>query len=160
GRLGRGLRTNDGGTNPPCRREQGRLKPTAPAREGKQMSKQNPAEHAVVPISFGELIDKITILEIKAARFEDAQKLANVRNELELLNAVLVRFGVVPAEVEIFKADLQKINETLWETEDRIRECESKRQFGQEFIELARTVYKTNDRRSAVKRWLNELVGS
>jgi hypothetical protein len=116
-------------------------------------------EHTLVPISFGELIDKITILEIKSARIAEAEKLANIRNELNLLTTARARFPV-SAEIEYLQAQLKQINEALWDIEDRIRHYERDKDFGSCFIELARTVYKTNDRRAAVKRQLNQLAGS
>jgi Family of unknown function (DUF6165) len=115
---------------------------------------------ALIPVSFGDLIDKITILEIKSSRFADARKLANVRFELDLLTAALASFSRLPSRAGELRAELRGINEALWEIEDQIRECERTKDFGARFIELARSVYLTNDRRSAVKRRLNELAGS
>ncbi len=108
----------------------------------------------------GELIDKITILEIKTERIGDAAKLANVRTELDVLNRT--RDGALPASGELDKltAELRAVNATLWEVEDRIRECERERDFGGRFVELARSVYRHNDRRAALKRRINELLGS
>ena len=119
-----------------------------------------PLGTALVPVSFGELVDKITILEIKSERIEDFSKLANVRTELDLLTTALSRFCAVPARAGELKAELQQINEALWEIEDQIRDCERRNDFGARFVDLARRVYLTNDRRSAVKRQLNELAGS
>jgi tetratricopeptide (TPR) repeat protein len=108
----------------------------------------------------GELIDKITILEIKRERIKDAAKLANVRTELDVLNRT--RDGALPSsgELERLTAELRSVNEALWELEDRIRECEREGDFGDRFVELARSVYKNNDRRAALKRSINELLGS
>ena len=119
-----------------------------------------PPGTALVPVSFGELVDKITILEIKSERIGDASKLANVRVELELLATALARFCVLPPRAGELKAELRRINEALWEIEDQIRDCERNNDFGAKFIGLARRVYMTNDRRSAVKRQLSELAGS
>jgi hypothetical protein len=119
-----------------------------------------PPGTALVPVSFGELVDKITILEIKSERIDDAGKLVNVRVELELLATALARFSVLPPRAGELKAELRRINEALWEIEDQIRVCERKNDFGPEFVRLARRVYMTNDRRSAVKRQLNQLAGS
>lgn len=119
-----------------------------------------PPGTALVPVSFGELVDKITILEIKSERIDDASKLVNVRVELELLATALARFCVLPPRAGELKAELRRINEALWEIEDQIRDCERNNDFGAKFIELARRVYMTNDRRSAVKRQLSELAGS
>ncbi len=115
---------------------------------------------ALIPVSFGELIDKIVILEIKAARIADTKKLANVRSELALLRGARAGVSVSEDVIGPLKAELRQINETLWDVEDRLRDCERERNFGPEFIELARAVYRTNDRRSAVKRRINELAGS
>jgi len=119
-----------------------------------------PPGTALVPVSFGELVDKITILEIKSERIDDASKLVNVRVELELLATALARFCILSPRAGELKAELRRINEALWEIEDQIRDCERNNDFGAKFVELARGVYLTNDRRSAVKRQLNELAGS
>ena len=111
----------------------------------------------LAPVSWGELIDKITILEIKAARIADAAKLANIRRELQALIAVRDAQGTAPAALV---AELSQVNEQLWDIEDRIRECEQRGDFGAAFIELARSVYKTNDRRAALKRKINDAMGS
>jgi tetratricopeptide (TPR) repeat protein len=113
-----------------------------------------------VPVSPGELIDKITILEIKRERIADAKKVKNVTAELELLTAARDR-GVPPSsELMQLTADLRRVNEALWDIEDAIRVCEHERDFGSLFIELARSVYHQNDRRAALKRSVNELLGS
>lgn len=113
----------------------------------------------LVPISPGELLDKITILEIKLARMADPAKLANVRRELEALGAVEATLG--PADsLPALRQSLRAINETLWEIEDDIRDCERAGDFGPRFVELARAVYHTNDRRAAVKREVNLALGS
>ena len=114
----------------------------------------------LVPVSFGELIDKMTILEIKAQRMQDPAKIANVRNELALLTAARARFSICGHAVDRLKAELTQTNEALWDIEDRIRDCERDKNFGAEFVELARSVYRTNDRRAALKRQINELAGS
>ncbi len=114
----------------------------------------------MVPTSFGDFIDKITILEIKADRIIDQQKVVNVHAELALLRRIFAGFENMPARVGELKNELRGVNETLWEIEDRIRDCERRKDFGGCFIELARSVYITNDRRAAVKRQLNQVVGS
>ena len=114
----------------------------------------------LVPISFGELIDKITILEIKAERISDPQKVENIRRELDLLKAARVRCVVADTEIAPLHAELRRINAALWDIEDRLRSCERDRAFGTEFVELARSVYRTNDRRAALKRMISELAGS
>ena len=113
----------------------------------------------LVPISPGELLDKITILRIKAARICDGAKLANVRLELELLQKTWQEAGGGADVVEDERA-LQAVNERLWDIEDRIREKESRRMFDPEFIELARSVYIENDERAALKKRINLALGS
>jgi hypothetical protein len=113
-----------------------------------------------VPISVGELVDKVTILEIKSEKIEDAGKRANIRRELDALTAVLKPLVAATPEIERLKGELRSINETLWRIEDDIRDCERKRDFGAAFVELARGVYQTNDRRAATKRKIDELTGS
>lgn len=113
-----------------------------------------------VELSPGELIDKITILEIKAERIADPGKLANVHRELRSLTATREKALDSSSELDEFTAELRRINERLWEIEDDIRDCERNSDFGERFIELARAVYRTNDRRAAAKRSINELLGS
>ena len=113
-----------------------------------------------VEVSAGELIDKITILEIKAERIADPEKLTNVHRELRSLTATREKALATSPELDEFTAELRRINERLWQIEDDIRDCERKRDFGERFIELARAVYRTNDRRAAAKRRINELLGS
>lgn len=114
----------------------------------------------LVPISPGELLDKITILEIKSERIDDPAKVANVRIELDLLNGVWEGAVSEDAFITRLRAELKAINETLWEIEDEIREEETLARFGSRFIELARAVYVTNDRRAAAKREVNVHLGS
>ncbi|HET6283173.1 MAG TPA: DUF6165 family protein [Polyangia bacterium] len=111
-----------------------------------------------IEIGPGELIDKITILEIKSAHIAPGAKLSNVRTELGVLVAARDA-GILPsAELDVLTADLKTINETLWRIEDEIRDCERATDFGPRFIALARAVYRTNDRRAAVKRRINDLL--
>ncbi|MCY2993523.1 MAG: DUF6165 family protein [Planctomycetota bacterium] len=114
----------------------------------------------LVPTAPGELVDKITILEIKTERIQDVGKLKNVRFELETLAAA--RDQTLPPSPELGKltAELKRMNAALWDIEDQIRDCERRQDFGPEFIRLARSVYHSNDRRAAVKRQINELLGS
>ncbi len=112
------------------------------------------------PVSYGELIDKITILEIKSERMTDAAKLANVRDELQLLGALWAGDPVSRTDISSERADLKRINESLWEIEDEIRVKERNQAFDARFIELARAVYHTNDQRAAVKRAINLKLGS
>ena len=113
-----------------------------------------------VPISVGELIDKITILQIKEAEIDDERKLQNVRHELNVLNQVMANEIPPSAELDQKAQELTQINKALWRIEDDIRECESRGDFGERFIQLARDVYRTNDRRADVKRKINDLLGS
>ena len=113
-----------------------------------------------VPISVGELVDKVTILEIKSEKIEDAGKRTNIRRELDALTAVLEPLVAATPGIAPLKAELRTINETLWRIEDDIRDCERQRDFGPRFIELARSVYQTNDQRAATKRKIDELMGS
>jgi uncharacterized protein DUF6165 len=113
-----------------------------------------------VQISPGEFLDKLTILEIKAERIEDAAKKKNVMHELETLRRAWAAARVPQADVHPLVAELRAVNEALWEIEDRIRLKESRREFDQEFVELARSVYRTNDRRAEIKRALNMALGS
>jgi hypothetical protein len=113
-----------------------------------------------VPISPGELIDKITILEIKAANISDAAKLANVKVELQLLQDTWRNSGYASSNIDAEWQRLREINKKLWDIEDAIRDKERERKFDQEFIELARAVYITNDERAAVKKQINTKLGS
>ena len=112
------------------------------------------------PVSYGELIDKITILEIKSQRIADPAKLANVRNELDLLNATWANDTASRTDIADERARLLAVNELLWDIEDRIRLKERAQAFDQEFIELARAVYFRNDERAAFKREINLKLGS
>jgi len=114
----------------------------------------------LVPISVGELLDKISILEIKAAAIKDAAKQANVRRELAALDAVREHEVAPLPELAALYAELKSANQALWQIEDEIREHERGGRFDERFIELSRGVYRTNDRRALVKRRINELTGS
>lgn len=113
-----------------------------------------------VPVSLGELVDKITILEIKSERMTDAKKLANVRKELALLTAVKDAQKLSGPDFEKIYASLKATNEALWVIEDDIRDCERNKRFEARFVELARAVYITNDKRAALKNELNQLFNS
>jgi hypothetical protein len=112
------------------------------------------------PVSYGELIDKITILEIKSRRITDDAKLANVRNELDMLNATWANDAASQTDIADERERLHAVNETLWNIEDAIRVKERAQAFDQEFIELARAVYFRNDERAAFKREINLKLGS
>jgi hypothetical protein len=108
----------------------------------------------------GELLDKITILEIKLARMDDPAKQRHVLAELTMLREVRAAgLPEVPGVQELV-GELHRVNAALWDVEDEIRDCERRQDFGPRFIELARLVYRQNDHRAAVKRQLNELLGS
>ena len=111
-------------------------------------------------IGSGELIDKITILEIKSERIADEGKLKNIRHELSVLSATRdAHLGDVDG-LDKLAGQLKEINEALWVIEDDIRACEAEKDFGQKFIDLARAVYITNDKRAAVKKEINLLTGA
>ena len=114
----------------------------------------------LVPISPGELLDKITILRIKSARMTDETKLRNVRVELEALEQTWRESGAAIPAVAVDEAALQKVNEELWDIEDRIRDKERAGEFDAVFIELARGVYVTNDERARFKKNINTALGS
>lgn len=118
------------------------------------------SKRILVEVGAGELIDKITILRIKSERMTDAAKLANVKRELDVLGAARDASLPASAELSALESDLEAVNNTLWRIEDDVRACEAKRDFGPEFIELARAVYTCNDRRAAIKKQINLLTGS
>jgi hypothetical protein len=117
-------------------------------------------KNLLVPISPGELLDKITILRIKSLRLSDAAKLVNVRRELGLLEQA--RQAVLPedAQLGVDEAQLEQVNAALWDIEDRIREHEAMQRFDAVFIELARSVYIRNDERAAIKQRINQKLNS
>jgi hypothetical protein len=112
-----------------------------------------------VPVSWGELVDKITILQIKSDRMADEHKLANVRRELQLLSEKLGEYAAL-SEVRRLTGELYEVNAALWDIEDDIRDCENSGDFGERFVALARSVYITNDRRADLKREVNLALGS
>jgi hypothetical protein len=114
----------------------------------------------LVPISPGELIDKVTILEIKSERMSDAAKLLNVRTELALLKQTWETSAYSAVDIRQEWDGLREVNAQLWDIEDRIRDKERESAFDQGFIELARAVYVTNDERAAIKRRINVKLGS
>lgn len=113
-----------------------------------------------VPVSPGELIDKLTILEIKSERMSDAKKLANVKLELNLLSDTWAKSDYARIDISTEWSELKRINAELWDIEDQIRDEERHQRFGDEFIRLARAVYFINDDRAAVKRQINDKLGS
>ncbi len=110
-----------------------------------------------IEVSNGEIVDKLTIIEIKLEHISDEKKRKNLKTEYEVLNDAVSR--IIAKDHELYK-ELLQINQQLWDIEDRIRELEKAKDFGSEFVEVARAVYFTNDRRSEVKRKINELTGS
>ena len=114
----------------------------------------------LVEISYGELIDKITILEIKAEHMKNRSKLHNVQTELLILNNIYYHDVPLTEEIKSLKKRLKRINERLWAIEDSIRLKEQNKEFDKEFIQLARLVYITNDQRGDIKREINEHLGS
>jgi hypothetical protein len=113
-----------------------------------------------IEIAPGELIDKITILDIKIEKIGDAAKRRNIHAELEALKAVRDRELGQSEEIARLSSELKTVNQQLWQTEDEIRLCEKAKDFGPRFVELARSVYQQNDRRAALKRQINQLLGS
>ena len=113
-----------------------------------------------VPVSPGELIDKLTILEIKSERMSDAKKVANVKLELKLLSDTWSQSEYAKIDISKEWSELKRINAELWDIEDKIRDEERHQRFGEEFIRLARAVYFINDDRAAVKRQINDKLGS
>jgi len=113
-----------------------------------------------VHTSAGELIDKITILEIKCERISDPTKLRNIRSELAMLVAARNEAVDVSDELDRLTAELKSVNQSLWDIEDGIRDCERAKDFGRRFTDLARSVYQNNDRRATIKRRINELLDS
>ncbi|HXJ01417.1 MAG TPA: DUF6165 family protein [Micropepsaceae bacterium] len=113
-----------------------------------------------VLVSWGELLDKVTILEIKAQRLKSEAALANVRHELGQLSAFAAKAESLNPGIAVLKAELKRINETLWQIEDDIREKEAAKSFDAEFIRLARAVYHSNDERGRVKQTINKLLKS
>jgi hypothetical protein len=113
-----------------------------------------------VPVSYGELIDKITILEIKSERIRDAAKVANVRVELDLLNETWRADPTARIDIGAERDALRRVNEALWDIEDDIRIKEKAKAFDDAFVALARSVYIRNDERARIKRAINGKLGS
>lgn len=113
-----------------------------------------------IPVPAGELFDKIAILEIKGERIADAAKLRNVRAQLKLLREICEREMRRSAEIDRLYRALKAVNEELWEIEDDIRDCEREKDFGARFVTLARSVYRTNDKRADIKRRIDTALGS
>ena len=123
----------------------------------------NSSNKILAPISIGELIDKITILEIKIEKIQDNNKQKFIKHELENLNKLLADINFSKDQkktVNSLKDELNTVNRKLWKIEDDIRKLESIKQFNEEFIELARNVYLTNDKRASLKQKLNQITNS
>ncbi len=113
-----------------------------------------------VEVSAGELIDKLTILEIKIERIQDPYKMENIQNELRAVIDTVQTYIPPSKELNKLKSDLKETNKKLWDIEDQIRDKEQKKEFDQEFIDISRSVYITNDERGRIKREINQLLGS
>ena len=113
-----------------------------------------------VPVSVGEVLDKITILQIKLAHISDAAKRANIQNELDALLPLVAGDAFTTNQMQGLVAQLKAVNEALWDIEDDIREKEAAKSFDAEFIRLARAVYITNDKRAEIKKQINLATGS
>jgi Family of unknown function (DUF6165) len=114
----------------------------------------------VVPVSWGELLDKVAILEIKRVRLRAAKAVANAERELAALEPEVAKLRPAPSGLAELRAALAAVNQRLWAIEDRIREHEAAGDFGPEFVALARSVYRENDERGRIKRAINTLLGS
>ena len=117
-------------------------------------------KETLIPISPGELLDKITILRIKSERIDNPSKLVNIRKELEMLDNIWTQSVTEDATIKQLTEELTSINEALWDIEDDIRDEERQKNFGERFIELARSVYVTNDKRADAKKKVNLHLGS
>ena len=113
-----------------------------------------------VPVSVGEVLDKITILQIKLAHISDAAKRANIQNELDALLPLVAGDAFTTDQMQALMAELKSVNEALWDIEDDFREKEAAKSFDTEFIRLARAVYITNDKRAEIKKQINLATGS
>ena len=113
-----------------------------------------------VPVSVGEVLDKITILQIKLVHISDVGKRANVQNELDALLPLVAGHRFTNSQMQTLIAELKSVNEALWDIEDDIREKEASKNFDDEFVRLARAVYVTNDKRAAIKKQMNLVTGS
>lgn len=120
----------------------------------------NWSENPLLPVAWGEVFDKLTILAIKLEKISDPVKRENISREFDAIGSVIGDFSQYPSELLALYEQLKAINLRLWDVEDGKRACERSQNFGPEFVELAREVYFGNDKRAAVKRQINELLGS
>jgi hypothetical protein len=125
-----------------------------------KVNSKMPLKSILVEISPGEMIDKITILLIKSERIKDGMQLANVQHELDILSAKMDKDIPRSRDLDVLISELKSVNEALWSIEDDIRDCEREKKYSQPFIDLARSVYTTNDKRANLKRDINLLLGS
>ena len=125
-----------------------------------KVNSKMPLKSILVEISPGEMIDKITILLIKSERIKDGMQLANVQHELDILSAKMDKDIPRSRDLDVLISELKSVNEALWSIEDDIRDCEREKKYSQSFIDLARSVYTTNDKRANLKRDINLLLGS
>ena len=125
-----------------------------------KVNSKMPLKSILVEISPGEMIDKITILLIKSERIKDGMQLANVQLELDILSAKMDKDIPRSRDLDVLISQLKSVNEALWSIEDDIRDCEREKKYSQPFIDLARSVYITNDKRANLKRDINLLLGS
>ena len=125
-----------------------------------KVNSKMPLKSILVEISPGEMIDKITILLIKSERIKDGIQLANVQHELDILSAKMDKDIPRSRDLDVLISELKSVNEALWSIEDDIRDCEREKKYSQPFIDLARSVYITNDKRADLKRDINLLLGS
>lgn len=119
-----------------------------------------PMSEITVPVSFGELLDKIAILQIKSERMTDEAKLANVRRELSALEKTWMAHPAAGSDIARLRADLKAVNERLWDIEDQVRLKEKAQAFDPDFVEMARSVYLQNDERARIKKAINLALGS
>ena len=117
-------------------------------------------DNLLIPISPGELIDKITILEIKRESIVDKEKLSNINLEYMVLLETLENKIIASNEIDSLRIKLKTINKKLWDIEDQLRDLERSKTFNEDFIKLARSVYFTNDERSEIKKSINKLLNS
>ena len=117
-------------------------------------------DNLLIPISPGELIDKITILEIKRESIVDKEKLSNINLEYKVLLDTLENKIIASNEIDSLRIKLKTINKRLWDIEDQLRDLERSKTFNEDFIKLARSVYFTNDERSEIKKSINKLLNS
>lgn len=113
-----------------------------------------------LPVAWGEVFDKLTILQIKADKLQDAAKRANVNQERQAIETVVGELARFPADLSMLVQALKDINTQLWDVEDAKRDCERRQCFDDRFVQLARQVYFGNDQRAAIKRQINALLGS